>query len=233
MPLMSHEVRWYFPGELARFKELIDWIEATKPFQEEGVVPPPAPEGRLDGKPDVYLVVPGADDMGVKWREGQLQIKGRMARYGLQRFGHHFYGAVETWAKWSYAGDDVRQTFAGLFGGLSAQTWETVSVKKTRVLRKTRLDTRSHYVEIAAGAYTDRGLTVELTDLDIGGQRYCSLGFEAYPDDTGMAESFTEVVSAWLKDLENTRAVLAEHQSMGYPEFLRRRSQFQLAVAGQ
>ncbi len=99
MPLMSTEVRWFFPGPLARFPELQRWIDTAKPFADEGVVPAPKGEGRLDGKPDVYILVPGANDIGIKWREGQLQVKGRMARRGLQRFDRHFYGAVEVWAE--------------------------------------------------------------------------------------------------------------------------------------
>jgi hypothetical protein len=232
MPLMSHEVRWFFPGEVARFPELQDWIKTAKPFVDEGQVAAPAAEGRLDDKPDVYLLVPGADDIGIKWREGQLQVKGRMARRGLQRFGSRFYGAVEVWAKWSYQGGDIKRAFEGWFGA-SAATWETVDVRKTRTLRKVRLDSRRKFVEVSKDAYPDRGLGVELTDLEIGGQRYCSLGFEAFPDDTEMADSFTAVVNAWLDDLAKTHAVLAEHQSMGYPEFLNNRTRFQFAAVGR
>src|SRR5262245_1257159 len=107
MPLMSHEVRWFFTGELARFPALTQWIETTRPFAHEGIVPPPAAEGRLGDAPDVYLLVPGANDIGIKWREGQLQIKGRMSRRGLQRFGRRFHGHVDVWGKWSYQGNNI------------------------------------------------------------------------------------------------------------------------------
>jgi len=230
---MSHEVRWFFPGELARFPELEHWIKTAKPFADEGVVPPPQAKGRLGGDPDVYLLVPSADDVGVKWREGQLQIKGRMARRGLQRFGRRFYGYVEVWAKWSYENPDVKHAFEDWFVPGATRTSETVPVTKTRILRKTRLDARRQYVEVSTkDAFPDRGLNVELTDLEIEGQRYCSLGLEAYPDDTDMAEAFTEVAEAWLRDLSGTGAVLAEHQSMGYPEFLRSRTRLH-AAAGE
>jgi hypothetical protein len=222
MPLMSHEVRWFFPGELARFPELEQWIKGTKPFPDEGDVPPPEPEGRLGDAPDVYLLVPGAEDMGIKWREGELQIKGRVSRRGLQRFGHRFYGAVEVWAKWSYKHDDVKQAFTAWFGDGPSKTWVTVPVRKTRTLRKTRLDARGRYVEVSRKSYPDRGLGAELTDLEIEGRRYCSLAFEAFPDDSGMSDAFTEAVDAWLRDLEAAAGVvLAEHQSMGYPQFLK------------
>jgi len=231
MPLMSFEVRWFFPGELARFPELQHWIETAKPFPDEGVVPAPKPEGRLGDKPDIYLLVPGANDMGIKWREGQLQVKGRMARRGLQRFNRHFYGAVELWAKWSYKSDDIKRAFSGWFDGDANRSWETVAVRKTRTLRKTRLDSRGRLVEVSKDAYLDRGLGVELTDLEIGGLRYCSLGFEAFPDDTEMSEAFTQAVDAWLHDLADSGVVLDQHQSMGYPEFLNSRANLQISAA--
>ena len=230
MPLMSHEVRWFLPGELARFPELRDWIEAARPFPTDGAVPPPAPVDRLDGAPDVYVLVPGGDDMGLKWREGQLQIKGRLSRIGLQRFASRFYGSVETWAKWSYQSDDLRRALHAWFAPAASAQWQTVAVRKTRIQRKVRLDARRRHVEVALDAYPDRGLAVELSDLDVDGQRYCSLAFEAFPNDTELVESFREVVDAWLSELRAPGVVLAEHQSMSYPEFLSRRTLTRVAV---
>lgn len=233
MPLTSYEVRWFFPGELARFPELRQWIAAAKPFTDEGVVPAPTPEGRLGDEPDRYLIVPGVADMGIKWREGQLQIKGRLSQRGLQRFGRHFYGSVEVWTKWSYKSDDIKSAFSAWFADGTERAWQTVAVRKTRTLRKIRLDTQGKYVEVSNKAIVDRGLGVELTDLEIRGQRYCSLGFEAFPDDTAMAGTFTEAVDAWLSSLSANGVVLAEHQSMGYPEFLNSLAKLPAAAVGK
>ncbi len=222
MPLLSHEVRWFFPGPLARFPELRDWMESAAPFPKEGDVPPPRAVEREGGEPEVYVVVPGARDLGLKWREGQLQVKGRLSAHGIQRFAGRFYGAVEVWAKWSYAGNEVKKALGSWFAAASGDPWETVEITKSRILRKTRLDAWGRFVEVSPEAYPDRGLSVELTDLEAQGQRFCSLAFEAWPDDSGMAASFTAAVDAWLSGLAGTGAVLAEHQSMGYPEFLAR-----------
>ena len=230
MPLMSHEVRWFFPGELARFPELRDWIQTARPFPADGAVPPPAATDRLDGAPDVYVLLPGGDDLGLKWREGQLQVKGRLARVGLQRFASRFYGSVETWAKWSYKGDEIKRALQQWFAPAADARWQTVAVRKTRIQRKVRLDARRRYVEVALDAYPDRGLAVELSDLDVEGQRFCSLAFEAFPNDTELVESFREVADAWLAELTAAGVVLAEHQSMGYPEFLSRRALTRVAV---
>lgn len=222
MPMLSHEVRWFFPGPLARFPELRDWMENSAPFPKEGNVPPPRSVEREGGEPDVYVVVPGARDLGIKWREGQLQVKGRLSEHGIQRFAGRFYGSVEVWAKWSYSGDDLKRSLGSWFSRASDDPWETVEVTKRRILRKTRLDARGRFVEVSPEAYADRGMATELTDLEVSRQRFCSLAFEAFPDDSGMATSFTAAVDAWLASLVGTGAVLAEHQSMGYAEFLAR-----------
>jgi hypothetical protein len=223
MPVMTHEVRWFFPGELARFPELRHWIKTAQPFPLDGAGVPSQP-ACLDGCSEVHVLIPGADDVSIRWRDGRLQIKGRMSRLGLQRFGRRFYGSVDVWAQWSHDGDEVKHAFGGWFARAPEAAWQTAAVRKTRIVRKMRLGANHGYVEVSAGIRPDRGLNVELTDFDVDGHRYCSLTLKAYPFDTTMAESFTEVVDAWLTGLKDSGVVLAEHQSMSFPEFLRSRS---------
>src|SRR5262245_61055024 len=103
LPLNSREVRWFFEGSVSEHGTLKDWFETTAPVSKVGAVGPPAWKGRLDGTPDVYLLVPDTDDIGIKWREGELQIKGRISNAGLAAFSGGHQGAVEHWTKWSYA----------------------------------------------------------------------------------------------------------------------------------
>ena len=79
-------------------------------------------------------------------------------------------------------------------------------------------------------AASPSSFTGVLTRVGVDGQRYCSLAFEAFPNDTELAESFREVAEAWLAQLTAAGVVLAEHQSMGYPEFLSRRALTRVAV---
>src|SRR5204863_427567 len=62
----SQEVRWFFDGSIEQFPALRSWVE-------DGARNPQW-IGRLGGKPDTYVVVPGGIDMGIKWREGQFQL---------------------------------------------------------------------------------------------------------------------------------------------------------------
>jgi hypothetical protein len=40
--------------------------------------------------------------MGIKWREGMLQIKGRVEDLGTRHMGTRHRGRVQRWIKWTY-----------------------------------------------------------------------------------------------------------------------------------
>ena len=178
---------------------------------------PPVWQGRLDDQPDVYLLVPGSDDMGIKWREGELQIKGRVSSLGTQVFCGRHQGKVERWIKWSYA--NTPASYQRLFVAGQETGLVTAAVRKTRALRKVRLDTMTGKAqEVDAQTFVDRGLEFELTDLEVAGKAYCSLAFEAFPDDSAMDAAFTEAVEAFLDGL--TAVTLTATHSQSYPAFL-------------
>jgi hypothetical protein len=129
---------------------------------------------------------PGSEDLGIKWREGELQIKGRTAMLGTQAFGIQ-HGRVERWVKCSYA--KMPNEFQKLFA--EGTELPRVSVRKTRALRKLHLDiVLGTAQEVDAKTFVDRGLGCELTELEVSGKQFCSLGFEAFPDDAAMHEAF-------------------------------------------
>ena len=217
VPFASHEVRWFFEGAVAQYPVLKKWFETFAPIEMKGDLGPPVWTGRLGGEPDVYLLLPGADDMGIKWREGNFQIKGRVASLGVQSFCGRFQGQVERWVRWSYAG--MPEAYRNLFLDGKADGLVRVSVGKTRALRKISVDTyNGSALEVDPKSFIDRGINFELTDLEVAGKHYCTLAFEAYPDDSGMHAAFTRVVEAFLGGLMGID--LGVENSMGYPEWL-------------
>ena len=217
IPLASHEVRWFFEGKADQHESLKRWFETTAPIQKRSGVGPLVWKGRLEDQPDVYLLVPGSDDMGIKWREGELQIKGRVASLGSQVFCGRHQGNVERWIKWSYA--NLPASYQRLFVAEQETEFMTVSVRKTRALRKVRLHTLTGQAEeVDAEVFIDRGLGLELTELEIAGKAYCSLAFEAFPNDSAMDAAFTEAVEAFVDGL--TAFDLTAASSQSYPAFL-------------
>jgi hypothetical protein len=216
--LSTREVRWFFGGGVNRHESLKRWFEEIAPFEKGPGVGPPVWRGRLGDQPDVYLLVPRSDDIGIKWREGELQIKGRISCSGTQIFCGRHQGKIERWMKWSYA--ELPSAYRRLFTAGEGLGLITAAVRKTRALRKLRLDTLTGEAqEIDPNIFIDRGLHLDLTDLEVAGKTYCSLAVEAYPDDSAMDVAFTRAVEAFLDGL--AAPTLSAAQSHSYPSFLR------------
>ncbi len=155
--------------------------------------------------------------MGIKWREGELQIKGCVASLGTQVFCGRHQGEIERWVKWSYP--DMPPAYKNLFLSGHKQELLTVAVQKVRAIRKVRVGTiTGQPEEVESTTRIDRGLGIELTDLQVDGNAYCSLAVEAFPDDSALASDFTEVVEAFLSGL--TEIDLNAAQSKSYPSWL-------------
>jgi len=217
--LASQEVRWFFDGPVDANHGLKRWVETSDPLKRDKSLSAPKWKGRLDEEPDIYLLVPHYADMGIKWREGQLQIKGLHAALGRQLFKNGHIGAVERWSKWSYKGASIQDAFKDWFKQNDPGP-VMVSVTKTRCQRKVRMDPLSGQLqEVDADTPVDRGSSLEVADLKVGAASYCSVAFETFPDDSQMHACFTRLVDCFLEVLDDVK--LSESHSMSYPAWLR------------
>lgn len=214
LPFKSVETRWFFAGESRRHPELRHWFESCKPFAASVDVSKPEWKGRTGGEPDVYLLMPGCTDMGVKWREGTLQIKGRVADLGARPFDSRHRGRVQRWIKWTYP--EVPAAYRSLFDKDGGSGLETASVHKIRALRMISLDSGIP-TEVAPGSVLEQGVGFEMTDLEWRGERFSSIAFEAFPDDSAAIAGFDTVVAGCLQELRQT---LLADASLSYPEWL-------------
>lgn len=215
-PFASCEVRWFLHGDSAQHEEIRRWFMEFAPFSKEAGVKPPRWQRRLRGEPDVYMVLPGYADMGIKWREGTLQIKGLVEELGPRALADRHEGRVERWIKWTY--EEMPPSCQSLFAS-TAVDLVTVTVRKTRALRMFRFDDQLEPSEAPPGEIFERGMGFELTDIEVAGKRYCSVAFEAFPDDASMPTDFVRVVERLLGGLESV--VLGAGQSFSYPSWLR------------
>ena len=213
-PFTSMEARWFFEGAAGGYPGLHRWFETSTPFPRAAGVAAPEWRGRAGGEPDVYLLVPGCTDMGIKWREGTLQIKGRVDDLGARRFDTRHEGRVQRWIKWTYP--EVPAACRGLFGQSERHGLATASVHKTRALRMISLDGGGPR-EVGPDRVLDRGVGFEMTELELDGERYCSVAFEAFPDDALTAARFDAVVAGFLGVLDEPLGLEA---SMAYPDWL-------------
>jgi hypothetical protein len=214
LPFASREVRWFFDGPLSAHGALEDWFFGCAPFERAGGVGAPAWQPRRDDAPDVYLLLPGQADMGIKWREGLLQVKGLVASLGRRDYCGRHAGSVERWIKWSYA--NLPDGYADLFDSPAVTT---VAVHKSRAVRLVELRADARF-EVDPGSVLDCGIAVELTRIVVAGQACCSLGFEAFPDDWLTDAVFDTAVAGFLGSLDALRLDAA--RSMSYAAWLDR-----------
>ena len=212
LPFASREIRWFFEGPLSDFLALEDWFCRCAPFQKADDAGTPKWQPRRADEPDVYLLLPGQEDMGIKWREGLLQIKGLVESLGQREFLARHVGTVERWIKWSYR--ELPEGYADLFASPAV---EIVAVHKVRALRLLDL-APDRPIEVSPDTWLDVGMTVELTRIVVGDRDYCSLGFEAFPDPVIAPAIFDDTVAAFLYEL--AEPLLGGAQSMSYPAWL-------------
>jgi hypothetical protein len=122
---------------------------------------------------------------------------------------------VQRWVKWTY--DEVPAAYRALFAAGGHHDLAIAAVHKTRALRMISLDSGVPE-EVAAGRVLHGGVGFEMTDLQRNDVRYCSIAFEAFPNDEETAAAFDVVVAGFLEELTDALDVDA---SMSYPEWLR------------
>ena len=199
--LTTTELRWFKLGTLP--KEIFQW------FQQDQLGDLAPPEERED----VYLYTPGCEYMGIKLRQGRLEIKWRKAELGNLRFGNQVEGKVEKWGKW-LCEDPTQQSFQPQ--DVVEKLW--VSVKKARVQRKYQVISGESIVAVSANQSIEQGCNVEITQLSVNGNNWWSLAFEAFGEDDYLSDNLKAVASDVFKNYQGFQ--LQFQDSFAYPSWL-------------
>jgi hypothetical protein len=235
VPLITREVRWFFDGTLAADGAATSAWFAGGQGGEAGPVVRPEDERAEDWRTDRYLLLPDTDEVGVKLRQGQLEIKGRHFLFGIQRFGDDFEGEVACWTKWTLA---TPEWASGSAAWSAIDGNVTLGIAKFRVLRSLRFGEDGVIAASAergaestqpggsqGGSHGERqwNLQMELARILVAGveaDTHWSLAFEAYPDDPSCCAPFAKAVATLLAGCP-ARPLDAE-SSMSYPRWLQR-----------
>jgi hypothetical protein len=197
MSLTTCEMRWLFDGPLPGAVER--WLQSggdtTAPTSRE----------------DRYLTLPGVVDMGIKQREGRVDIKGRLAVLGFHAIAPEIEGVAERWCKWTY--DAAIADRLGCFQG------DVIVVGKSRVQRYFLLDSDGRTQRTVQRDPTQRGFSLELTRIRLAGGEHWSLGVEAAPDDPDLLANLLHALGEVLRGFPVT---LPRERSMSYPAWLAR-----------
>lgn len=206
-PLISLELRWFLDGEI--LPHLSTWFHEHLPGNHVG---PP------EKRDDVYLYLPKVEDIGVKLRQGKLEIKWRqLAR--PYRGPHGAAGQVERWIKWDWNDPEGAplqniKTFQSPLG-----PW--IIVEKSRWQRK-YLWASGNFRPAPKSDRLKSGAAVEIAGLKLHGNSYTTMLIETFaPDQRAQEEILDAAVAYFLHHLP--MPLPASWESYGYPQWLGKR----------
>lgn len=196
------EVRWFLKGQLPT--ELHRW------FVEHSAVPI-EPEAREDW----YLYSPKNRDLGIKLRQGSLEIKQRLGSRGACKLAKQVRGRVEEWVKWHFPLDGESGNSA--IPASSDRLW--IPVHKKRWSQHYAITTAKTIEQVESVDQAEQGCSLELSDLQVSDQYWHSLCFETFGSPEALEQNLERVVQHVARN-GGFPALKARH-SLGYPHWLK------------
>jgi hypothetical protein len=195
------EVRWFYEGMVS--PAVMAWFQQV--------------EGKLEEQPcrvDYYLRLTDRGSLGIKLREGKVEIKQRYHQHGVVGFHERVSGLVEHWRKWSFELVEASGDLTSI--AVPASSW--IAVKKERKLRKYGLTGDKRIVAVSTGECHDQGCDLELTKVSLEGREWWSLGLEAFGHESALQENLL-LVARQVFVADESPAFDAKN-SYGYPQWL-------------
>jgi hypothetical protein len=195
------EVRWFYGGTIP--PDMVGWFHQADQHSAD-------PSPRVDH----YLRIAEGDTLGIKLREGRIELKQRHRQYGAVRLHGWVAGIMEHWRKWSFP-------LAGLNDGLKgaahpASDW--IDVYKRRWLQRYEVLDEEKIAAVSSQYYPDQGCDFELTEVRAAGAAWWTLGFEAFGNEDTIQENLRLLADRVLGFTDPP--VLAVEDSYGYPRWL-------------
>ena len=218
----SAELRWFLPEQGQR-DHLLRWFRLRDqlPLNDE--------EGQYDQKiaaepfvklererTDEYLLLPDCDTVGVKQRQGKLEVKALVA--GPRPFSlGGVVGRMDQWVKWSF---DPSEPIADQLEIELDQSGPWRKVVKNRWLQKYSFD--SGLVAVSPDRRPDTGCNIELTVINVKATvgAWLSFGFEAFGPSGRVTALLDEAVQHYFTTHGPAPVRLDGRDSLSYPSWL-------------
>ena len=201
--LTTAELRWFDRGTIP--DEISHWFEQD--CLDDDLAPP-------EEREDLYLSSDGCDYLGIKLRQGRLEIKWRQTELGVVNFGDRVEGKAEKWGKW-LCEDPTAESFQPT-AVVGKKAW--VGVKKVRSQRQYQVLAGESITAVPVTESINQGCTLELTQLYINGNPWWSLAFEAFSEDDCLINNLQAVASSVFKSYRGPK--LQAEVSYAYPRWL-------------
>ena len=199
--LVTVEIRWFHLGKVPA--QTLEWFQHGS--QHVGVQP---------SREDQYLALPACDALGIKLRQGRIELKQGYQHFDALRVCGRIAGRPRLWRKWGFVLD---QADAALSGIPPQSPW-WLSVQKERMVRIYRTTGAGTMLAVPAGEYPDRGCHLELAQVHVRGEAWWTVGFEAFGDEPTLYEDLLLAANETLAAGEAPR--LSSRDCYGYPQWL-------------
>jgi hypothetical protein len=163
---------------------------------------------------DYYLRLTEHNDLGIKLREGRIEIKQRAEQFGVEHLHECVHGLVEGWQKWSFGVNDIGDGLNDLAGPHPA--W--IAIRKARRLRRYLVDGNGDVFTVTGTEIAPQACNIELAEVVIHGETWWSLAFEAYGPRADLHATFARVAQHTLRETAVPN-LDAEH-SYGYAQWI-------------
>ena len=199
------EVRWFFQGAVP--SEVWEWFTARGSGSED--LPP-----RVDN----YLKIVQGDSLGVKVREGRIEVKQRVGQQVNIHFGKQAEGRVERWCKWSFELAEPGGVVAELIS--TSSRW--IAVKKNRQMHTYRVTGDRIVMDLPNSNSIDPGCTWEIVKVKVHGigDQWWSVGFEAFGRESALWDTMLTVADKFLSLAQ--APTLGIQDSYSYPCWLQK-----------
>ena len=196
------EVRWFIKGNIP--PEVWTWISQHGPVPVE-------PAARVDH----YLRITEGDSLGVKLREGRIEVKQRYSQPAVVRFADHAVGTVERWCKWSF-----ELAEAGEFPELGGHKPGWIGVVKERLVHTFQVQRDESVIRVPLGVALGSGCGCEVARVKIAEseEQWWSVGFEAFGHEADRWHTLLLVAKQLLS--ASTAPPLGLDASDSYPSWL-------------
>ncbi|MEH0154049.1 hypothetical protein V6R21_07855 [Limibacter armeniacum] len=157
----SKEMRWFSTKAI---QPIIRWFEEKElTFSSSSV------------RTDFYLPLQNKADLGIKTREGKVEIKQRMTAPVSKKLSENVEGYLEEWVKWSFktANDDKL-----LKEIVEERQHDWVEVQKERMVAILTKDLNGQLILVNANCWVDYGCQIEYTRLKINGKQWFTFAFD-------------------------------------------------------
>jgi hypothetical protein len=218
----SAELRWFLP-EQDEWDPLLKWyrLQDQLPLRENGQYDPKTAAGPFvkleQERTDEYLLLPDCGIVGVKQRQGKLEVKALVADsrpFALSAA----VGRVDQWVKWSF---EPSEAIAEQFEIELDQSGPWRRVVKKRYTQKISLDS-GRPVAVSPNQYPDTGCNVELTMINVKASvgTWLTFGFEAFGPSGRVMALLDEAVRHFFAAHGPAPVRLDGRDSLSYPAWL-------------